>query len=251
MSRVGRDEQHKSEISISGLESGNRIHDSTSHNETAESQGPLLQTSLETHTELVTCFQQHPLQHSDQVHCQPREKAPGKGSWLECKVRLSPSCLRVYVTPTHLRMWVSQVLLLPHGCALMKVVVRKQIQEHTDWKLYLWLRKAKIFSSNKRAGLNSEYPDSSLNLSQSAQLWPAASWLSLFPERTLLCTRRVFRPEITRLSQVEYMVSFPVLLLVLQSMAMDSDLKMEGKEIWWHKPALRTTEILHIQVSEY
>lgn len=134
MSRVGREEQHKIEISISGLESGNRIQDSTSHNETSESQGPLLQMSLETHTELVTCFQQHPLQHSDQVHCQPWDKAPGKGSWLECKVRLS-SCLRVYVTPTHLRMWVSQVLLLPHGCALMKVVVRKQIQEHTDWKL--------------------------------------------------------------------------------------------------------------------
>ena len=41
----------------------------------------------------------------------------------------------------------------------------------------------------------------------------------------------VFRLEATSLSKIGYMVSFPVILPVLQNMAMDNELKMERKEI--------------------
>ena len=37
----------------------------------------------------------------------------------------------------------------------------------------------------------------------------------------------IFRPEVTSLSKISYLVSFPVLLLMLENTAMDSDLNIE------------------------
>ena len=60
----------------------------------------------------------------------------------------------------------------------------------------------------------------------------------------------VFRPEVTSVSKVGYLVLFPVLLLGLQGMATDSNLKMEGKEIRGSQPALIIIDIFNIQASE-
>ncbi|KAL0617757.1 Myosin regulatory light chain 10 [Plecturocebus cupreus] len=46
-------------------------------------------------------------------------------------------------------------------------------------------------------------------------------------ERILLCTMHIFRPEVTTLSKIRYLVSFPVLLPMVENTAMDSDLNIE------------------------
>lgn len=144
------------------------------------SQEPLLQRSVETHTELATCFQQHRLQHSGSGTQSHADKARRKGSWPEYKVQLSTSCLRCFPRDIlhHTNKSIDMGVSFCYGMAepYWKRVVRNLSQKHSNLKLHPWaLEIQNLQLQQESRTLSSDYPNQPLIFTQSAQLWLAAS----------------------------------------------------------------------------
>ena len=151
-----------------------------------------------------------------QEHSQHWEKDQRKGSWPGCKVRPStflwgapPGTL--HNTDRSIYVGVSGPL-RQHACALLKVASENYRSTQMKTAAVLLQRQGLQLQWEQDWAVTIETKPHSY---VTCQLWPVAK--PALSSEGLICDRHFFRPEVIYISKAGCVLSFPVLLLELQS----------------------------------